>query len=1152
MAVRFVQGRAGTGKTHYCLNSIREELGRSPLAGSRLIFLVPEQVSLQMERSLLSDIRAAAAHRAEVLSFKRLTHRIFGTCGDGGRRPVSAAARTMMLGLVLRRLAPQLRYYTRAERFGGFVERLTRTLTEFIEEAVAPDDLPGATVIENDDPALALKLADLRLVYEAYLAALGRNQLDPAQQLSLARDRLRLCPWASGARVWVDGFAGFTGQERLMLLELASLADNVDITLLMGPADCDVASRSLFSRTARTLAEMQNACRERGIEIEPPLLLTDPPRRFADAPTLARIESSLFSAAPPPEIAVDNVCVIRAADRSTEVALAVSLIAEWVRRPVAPLRYRDIAVIVRSLEPYDGQLSAALSAGNIPYFIDHRRQVGNHPLVLFLRSALQLAVEDYSADAVRMLLKTGMTGLSETDADALENYLLAVGISGREKWTEGDWTAPTRAGETRSSHWSREIERINVSRRHFDERVDRWMSDCSADAAVTGERWSVRLQALMDRFGVADQIEAWAEGCVSDGRLADAEGHRQVLRDVSTLLDDIEETLRNETISLDELSVVLDAGLGQMTLALAPPTLDQVMVGTIDRSRQPDLKAVIVLGVHEGSFPGVAAEDAILNDDDRDALRDRGLSLGTPRTERFNDESILFYIAMTRACASLVVTYPAVGEGGKELRPSPFVETLLAACPGLTVEEIDDARESRLRWSIQTDRDLAARIAYEFRHRADCVVEDHAETRIAWNNLYDSARTDDELQPVLSAAVRSLTYQNTACIRRADSLRKPTKPMSISELETHAACPFKHFAQYRLKLEAREEAIWNVMDVGRVHHAILEHFIADLAITRQSIAELDDSTLDERLAESCREVVESLSVSTPISHARDRYLLDRSVNELRGVVLTQKRIAEAGVYKPRAAELKFGFDDDSSLDGLTIDTPKGRRIVLRGLIDRVDLAEVSDELLGVVIDYKRSRGKRLDMSHVYHGLSFQLLTYLLVLQEHGETLAGRRIIPAGAFYVGLLNNYERVDHPSDADDESIRSSPHRPRGLLDFDRMDSFDRSTESGWREGYSVFIKKGGELGHSDKSDASPGEDFQNFLAFTRENLGRRADLMLDGEVAVSPYRLRKATPCSWCSFRSFCRFEADTGTQRMILPMGKSEVCRLLRGDGTEATP
>ena len=54
MSVRFVLGRAGTGKTAHCINTIRRLLADSPVDGPRLILLVPEQASFQMERALLA------------------------------------------------------------------------------------------------------------------------------------------------------------------------------------------------------------------------------------------------------------------------------------------------------------------------------------------------------------------------------------------------------------------------------------------------------------------------------------------------------------------------------------------------------------------------------------------------------------------------------------------------------------------------------------------------------------------------------------------------------------------------------------------------------------------------------------------------------------------------------------------------------------------------------------------------------------------------------------------------------------------------------------------------------------------------------------------------------------------------------------------
>ena len=53
MPVRFVVGRAGSGKTWRCLEAVRARLREDPVGGSRLLLLVPEQASFQMERALI-------------------------------------------------------------------------------------------------------------------------------------------------------------------------------------------------------------------------------------------------------------------------------------------------------------------------------------------------------------------------------------------------------------------------------------------------------------------------------------------------------------------------------------------------------------------------------------------------------------------------------------------------------------------------------------------------------------------------------------------------------------------------------------------------------------------------------------------------------------------------------------------------------------------------------------------------------------------------------------------------------------------------------------------------------------------------------------------------------------------------------------------
>ena len=79
MGVRFVLGRAGAGKTRKCLDEIHAAL-RSSDPG-RLLFIVPEQATFQMERTLALGADCGGYWRAEVLSFSRLARRVLDDLG---------------------------------------------------------------------------------------------------------------------------------------------------------------------------------------------------------------------------------------------------------------------------------------------------------------------------------------------------------------------------------------------------------------------------------------------------------------------------------------------------------------------------------------------------------------------------------------------------------------------------------------------------------------------------------------------------------------------------------------------------------------------------------------------------------------------------------------------------------------------------------------------------------------------------------------------------------------------------------------------------------------------------------------------------------------------------------------------------------------
>ena len=83
MALQFILGNSGSGKSHYLYQHIIEESLCHP--DVNFLILVPEQFTMQTQKDLVSMHPKKGIMNIDVLSFGRLAHRIFEEVGGDDR-----------------------------------------------------------------------------------------------------------------------------------------------------------------------------------------------------------------------------------------------------------------------------------------------------------------------------------------------------------------------------------------------------------------------------------------------------------------------------------------------------------------------------------------------------------------------------------------------------------------------------------------------------------------------------------------------------------------------------------------------------------------------------------------------------------------------------------------------------------------------------------------------------------------------------------------------------------------------------------------------------------------------------------------------------------------------------------------------------------
>ncbi|MCG8402361.1 MAG: helicase-exonuclease AddAB subunit AddB, partial [Firmicutes bacterium] len=237
MFLNIITGRAGTGKTTRCLREIRQELERKPL-GDPLILLVPEQASFQTERALTGATAAGGYMRAQVLGFRRLAHRVLQEAGGAVKVPLGETGKRMVLRRLLENRRAELRILQRAADMPGFVDQLAGVLGEMKTYRVGPEDLGRCRDRlrgSGRGAALINKLHDLQMIFADLETFIRDRFTDPDDYLTLAAEKIGSCRWLASARVWVDGFTGYTPREYAVLSALIRHTAGVSVALCLPP-----------------------------------------------------------------------------------------------------------------------------------------------------------------------------------------------------------------------------------------------------------------------------------------------------------------------------------------------------------------------------------------------------------------------------------------------------------------------------------------------------------------------------------------------------------------------------------------------------------------------------------------------------------------------------------------------------------------------------------------------------------------------------------------------------------------------------------------------------------------------------------------------------------------------------------------------------
>lgn len=1116
MSLRFCFGPSGSGKSHRIYEEIMQRAAEEP--GRNFLIIVPDQFTMQTQKDLVMRSDRDGILNIDVLSFGRLSHRILEEVGTKEMPVLDDTGKSLVLQKVAADLKEQLPAMGSLLHKQGYIHEVKSAISEFMQYGISTQDMDKLITSAQKRGALAMKLKDLKTLYRGFQDYIRDHFITTEETLDVLRRSLSKSKILKGSVVVFDGFTGFTPIQNRLIQELMRVCAETIVTVTIGvgedPYKMD-GEQKLFHLSKKTVADLEKLAAEAEVERGADLFVKGGPNRFAKAPALHYLEQNLFRYQYEPYAGEQQeIHMFEALSPREEVHQTALYIRHLIREQ--GMTYRDIAVVIGDLEGYASYVETEFGQLEIPCFLDRTRGIVLNPMIEYIKSALQLYIKDFSYDTVFHFLRSGMADISREEIDELENYVIRTGARGYRTYSRL-FTRRTEElqGNAEGSEQAEEktMERLNRIRQQFMDAVEILHMGSQEKA---GDYVS-HLYDFLEQNQVQQKLLNYQQQFEKEGDLSRAREYAQIYRLVMDLLDQVYELLGEEEISRQEFADILEAGFGEITVGTIPQNVDRIVVGDMERTRLKQVKVLFFLGVNDGNIPKNASKGGIISDMDREFLIESGTEMSPSPRQQMYIQRLYLYLNMTKPSEQLYLSYAKVNSEGKGIRPSYLIDTVRKLFPAMSVEYPQN--RSRLE-QIEGRQEGARYLAEELREYVEGTLPE--EERQDFYLMYRAYEADAAGRDLLTRAAFRRYRESGLSRIVARALYGQQLENSVSRLETYAACACRHFLQYGLSLQEREEFGFEASDMGTVYHAVLENFAGKLAESNLTWWDFTEDFAAKAVKESVEAYAATYGETVLYSSARNEYAITRMSRILTRTVLTLQKHLKQGSFQPDDYELSFRFAED--LDSIHVDLSEDEKMHLQGRIDRIDVSEDAEHVYVKVIDYK-SGNRKFDLAALYYGLQLQLVVYMNAAMEmESRKHPDKEIVPAALLYYHIDD--PTIETPVELTDEQINEqilAKLRMNGVVNSDPgvVERLDRYMQD---KSVVIPVEKKKDGSFSARSGVLSREEMQLISSYVDAKIRSIGREILDGKIAANPYEKGNEEACTYCAYKKVCGFDGS----------------------------
>ena len=1112
MKYKYYLGPSGSGKSYRLKQDIIELSKRNP--EKNYLLIVPDQYTMQEQINMVRMHDCRGIMNIDVLSFGRLSHKIFDEVGAPKEVVLDDTGKNLILRKVSIGIKDKLPYLGSSLAKPGYIHQVKSAISEFMQYGYLPEDIDKISKTIEGRGALKAKLADLSLLYDRFQEYKKDHYITTEETLGLLANCISKSTILKDAVIIFDGFTGFTPVQKQVLLALYYRSDEIWFSFTS-----DTTDTNLFELTQKTIKGIDALFGNDKRNHLEDVILESTGKRF-ESEELRTLERNLFRKnIQQYQKNVENIEIFESKNPQDEIDEVCSKIRNLVKN--YRYAYHDIAVVTGDLEKYTPYIEKTFNKFDIPVFVDCNRHLKFNPFTELIKSALNVIKQNFSYQSMMHLLRTGMTDIAIEDIDFFDNYLIAMKIRGYNAYSREFVKIPAsyRVKGENSDSISEETRNKMLSVNTVREYIVRILEPLTL--IMKGENsvsdYTKALITFIEGINSEKKLEKLKDYFAENEDYVREKEYSQVYAYIINLLQQCDGLLGDEKMDIEEYSLILEAGIDEIKVGVLPGEIDYVLFGDIERSRLDNIKALFFVGVNDGIIPKNAANGGIISDIDRNFLHEKKeVELApTPREQMFN-QRLYLYMNMTKPSEKLYLSYSRTGSDGKALRKSYLIESvskLFAKGIETKTKDITAKYPVGEKAFMDSYSDLIRKYA------SGEIDEEQKKILFALNDIAVDANIFSNLQKEVLEKIREAAFfvhedrNLTASV--AKGIYGVTLLNSISRLEKYASCAFAHFLQYGLKLDEREEYEVRNLDMGNIYHKVMEEYALMLKKEKIKWGEETREKSAQLVDEIFEKVVPYYNENVFYQDERNKYQIEKMKKIILRSVETMGYQLSKGSFKPRLLEMGFkhAIDAKDVKTGLS----ESEKMFIVGKVDRVDTYEKDNDIYVKIVDYKSS-GHKIDLIQFYNGLSLQLVVYLdQTVKKLQKENPEKRVHPSAMYYYTVSDPIVEKKDVSDDIDALIRNKMKLTGFAVDDD--DIIEKIAGEFEKQSDVINAKRKVDGTFDANSEVLDENKMDTILKYSEYKTKKLAENIISGDISVSPCDTEN---CTYCMYKGICGFD------------------------------